>query len=363
MAKVQFAATVTLDELRHNLPIFGPYQTAVIQSEPGCGKTSLLKMLEEDMGSDEYDFIYVDCPVKSLEEIGMSVPVHDTKQLEYYVSELFKLGNGKKKVILLDEVMKAPKLLQIIFMRLMLEGMVGDRALPCLNEPGGSFVFATSNNQSDGVGDGMLAHGGNRVTFYRMQKPNAGAWLPWAGKNGISRSIRAWVAMNQRCLASYLDGGQEDNPYIFKPSSGVLSFVSPRSLARSDVFVKNLDRMGLEFVKASLAGTIGGSAAESMSAFLSLEKEIISTEDVLADPEGVELPEKPAAAFMMMFNAIDTVDTQDDLSKFIRFIKRLKNDELRSIFFTMLMRTTRTIPLGKNNSEVNDWYAKNYQFM
>jgi len=27
------------------------------------------------------------------------------------------------------------------------------------------------------------------------------------------------------------------------------------------------------------------------------------------------------------------------------------------------MRTTRTIPLGKNNSEVNDWYAKNYQFM
>ena len=68
---------------------------------------------------------------------------------------IFKLDSKKPKVILLDEFMKAPKLLQVIFTRLMLERTVGDTPLP-----EGSMVFATSNNQSDGLGDGMLAHAG-----------------------------------------------------------------------------------------------------------------------------------------------------------------------------------------------------------
>ena len=196
MSKLNFVNTVSIKELRVLIPTIGATLTPVIQSEPGCGKTSLLDMMREDLG-DKYDYIYVDCPVKDMSDIGMVIPDHESKTLHYYVADLFKLDSPKPKVILLDEFMKSPKLLQVIFTRLMLERMVGDVPLP-----DGSIVFATSNNASDGVGDSMLAHAGNRVCIMRMSKPNPTEWLEWATANGISRVVRAWVAMFPRSLAS-----------------------------------------------------------------------------------------------------------------------------------------------------------------
>ena len=187
MAKVQTVETVSINELRKIIPLIDKELTPIIQSEPGCGKTSLLAMIAEDNGDkwrspsdgtsiegDKYDYIYVDCPVKDMSDIGMTIPNHATQQLEYYVSSLFNLNDSKPKVVLLDEFMKSPKLLQTIFTRLMLERMVGDRPLTS-----GSIVFGSSNNAGDGVGDSMLAHAGNRVCIMRMAKPNVNEWLEW----------------------------------------------------------------------------------------------------------------------------------------------------------------------------------------
>jgi Ni2+-binding GTPase involved in maturation of urease and hydrogenase len=84
MSAINTVNTVTIDELRILIPTIGKELTPVIQSEPGCGKTSLLKMLEEDMG-DEYDYIYVDCPVKDMSDKAMTIPNHDSKTLDTYV--------------------------------------------------------------------------------------------------------------------------------------------------------------------------------------------------------------------------------------------------------------------------------------
>ena len=251
MSKINFNATVSIKELRKVIPLIGSSLTPIIQSEPGCGKTSLLHMIAQDLG-DGYDYIYVDCPVKDMSDIGMTIPNHQTKSLEYYVSSLFKLDSPKPKVILLDEFMKAPKLLQVIFTRLMLERMVGDVPLP-----DGSIVFGTSNNASDGVGDSMLAHAGNRVCIMEMSKPSVNDWLEWASANGISRVVRAFVAMFPRTLASYREGNQDDNPYIFNPKKTQLSFCSPRSLAKCDVVVKHRDVLGDNATMVALGGTIG----------------------------------------------------------------------------------------------------------
>ena len=119
---------VTINELVKLIPTIGEKLTPIIQSEPGCGKTSLLSMLEDSMG-DKYDYIYVDCPVKDMQDIAMTIPNHESRTLETYVGSLFKLDSPKPKVILLDEFMKAPKLLQVIFTRLMLERYIGDTPL------------------------------------------------------------------------------------------------------------------------------------------------------------------------------------------------------------------------------------------
>ena len=119
---------VTIEELRKIIPTIGTIITPIIQSEPGCGKTSLLKMLEKDLG-DKYDYIYVDCPVKDMSDIAMTIPNHDTKALENYVGSLFKLDNGKPKVLLLDECFAALdvltiKMLQEIIVNLQQENQI-----------------------------------------------------------------------------------------------------------------------------------------------------------------------------------------------------------------------------------------------
>lgn len=358
MSKVNFSAKVSIEETKKIIKKIGEHLTPVVVSEPGVGKSTLLKMLQEDMG-DSYDYIYVDCPVKDMSDIAMTIPNHETKSLEYYVSTLFKLDSPKPKVIMLDEMMKAPKLLQIIFTRLTLERMVGDVSLPK-----GSIVFATSNNSSDGVGDSMLAHAGNRVCKIDMAKPEAKSWLIWADKNEVSKVIMAWVAMYPRCLHSYLDGGAEDNPYIFNPKkAGQLSFVSPRSLAKASHIVDVRDELGENATMCALAGTLGESAARDMSAFLAIEKQLPSMEDVLKNPKTVKVPDEVSATLMLMFQALDYLKTQDDMSKFMEFVNRVASSEIQAIFFSLILSSSKTVRIARNNNEVKEWAKDNHQLM
>jgi L-fucose mutarotase/ribose pyranase (RbsD/FucU family) len=356
MSKVNFTAQVTIHEAMNTIKEVGHEITPIIVSEPGCGKSSILKMLEQDMG-DAYDYIYVDCPVKDMSDIAMTIPNHNTQALEYYVSKLFKLDSPKPKVIMLDEMMKAPKLLQIIFTRLTLERTIGDVPLP-----EGSIVFATSNNSSDGVGDSMMAHAGNRVCIIKMAKPDANTWLQWASSNGVNKLIRAWVAMYPRSLHSYMDGGQEDNPYIFNPKkAGQLSFVSPRSLAKASIIIDKRDALGENATLCALAGTLGESCARDMSAFLSLEKQLPDLSEVLKNPKTVKVPDEVAATLMLMFQAIDALKTQDELSSFMEFVNRVASAEIQAVFFTMLMRSSRTTKLARNNMQIAEWAKNNHE--
>lgn len=356
MSKINFTLAVSIDEAKNAIKTVGHLITPIIISEPGVGKSSILKMLEQEMGNDEYDFIYVDCPVKDMMDIAASIPNHQTKSLEYYVSSLLKAGNGKKKVIMLDEFMKSPKLMQVIWTRLMLEKTWGDEQLP-----EGSIVFGTSNNSSDGVGDSMLAHAANRVCLMKMSKPSADQWNVWATANNIARPIRAWAAMNPRAFYSYTDGGQDDNPFIFKPSGTAQQFVSPRSLAKASPIVSSKDELGEHVMMAMLAGTIGEAAAKSMAAFIALENKLISFADVIKAPTTVNVPDDVSAQVMMMFEAVDCVETQDDLSKYMQFINRIKSSEVQSIFFTMMMRGKPRV--ARYNQEIVKWAAENHVLM
>jgi hypothetical protein len=356
MSKINFSLSVSIEEAKTAIKTVGKQITPIIVGQPGIGKSSILKMLEQEMGTDEYDFIYVDCPVKDMMDVAASIPNHETKSLEYYVSSLFKLGNGKKKVIMLDEFMKAPKLLQIIFTRMILERTVGDEPLP-----EGSIVFATSNNASDGVGDAMLGHVGNRVCKIHMRNPSADEFNVWASANGIARPIRAWAAMNPRAFYSYTDGGQEDNPFIFKPSNTAQQCVTPRSLAKSSPIVMNRDALGEHLMMAMLAGTIGEAAAKSMAAFIALEHKVVMFKDVVKSPTTVKVPEDVSAQVMMLFEAVDCIETQDDLNKYMQFVNRIPSSEVQSIFFTMIMRAKSRV--ARHNQEIVKWASENHMLM
>ena len=369
MSQISFVLNGEINEVAEYISVVGDSLTTIIFSEPGVGKSSILPMVKklvEARTGVEYDAIYVDCPVKDMMDIAASIPNHDTRALEYYVSSLFKLtpdedGKIKPKIIMLDEFAKAPKLLQVIFTRMMLELMVGDRALPA-----GSIVFGTSNNTTDGVGDAMMAHAGNRICKVQMRKPKADMWNKWAGEvvNGkprVARSIRSWVALNPRALASYTDPDQSDNPFIFQPKQTNRQFVSPRSLAKSSVIIERKGEMTENMLMAGLAGTLGESAAKSIAAFVMMEDKLIGYDKVIKDPMGVSVPDDISVLVMMMFEALDKIEVQDDLNKFMQFVNRIDHAEVQAIFFTMVMRQKPR--LGRYNQQITKWATENHVLM
>lgn len=167
--------------------------------------------------------------------------------------------------------------------------------------------------------------------------------------------------MFPKALASYTDGNQADNPYIFKPSSTNLSFCSPRSLAKADVIVRNMDKLGENATMCALAGTIGASASADMSAFLRLEKSLVPFKDILKDPTGVKVPEDIASQIMVMFQAVDYIEDQDQLDDFMQFINRIASSEIQAIFFTMALRNQRMVKIASHNKSITDWATKNHE--
>lgn len=355
---VNFNNPISINEAFKLILINGEKKTYYIQGEPGIGKSTLHTMLRAALGDDEWDHIYWDFSLADYGELALRAPDRTTGELELYITSQLKRQSGKKKCIMIDELDKADKTLQKLATRLMLDKVIGDYQFE-------GIVFATGNMATDGVGSPILAHASNRVTTMNMRKATHTEWLAWATEMNIAPEIRAFVAMTPSVMGSYLDGATpEDNPHVFFPNERNKQFCSPRSLAKCDPDVKNRDRLGPYLTKAALAGTIGMASAELMSAVLSLKDEIITTEQVIADPTAVPVPEKTAALYLMMFNAVDTIRTQDDLNSFMKFMNRVPSAEIQSVFFTMAMSNKHLAPLATKNAEITKWLtAGNYKLL
>jgi hypothetical protein len=120
-------------------------------------------------------------------------------------------------------------------------------------------------------------------------------------------------------------------------------------------------RLGDNATMCALAGTIGASASADMSAFLRLEKTLPKFTEILDKPTTITMPEDTAAKLMLMFQAVDSLSTQDELSKFMQFVKRIESSELQAVFFTMMVRSKNGVKLARSNAEIAKWATENHE--
>jgi hypothetical protein len=127
------------------------------------------------------------------------------------------------------------------------------------------------------------------------------------------------------------------------------------------VIVRNRDALGENATMVALAGTIGAAAAGDMAAFLSLEKTLTDVKDIVKAPEDVAMPKDISAQLMIMFQAVDVLETQDQLTKFMLFVERVPSAEVQGVFFTMMMRNPKAIKLARNNAKIAEWAKNNHE--
>jgi hypothetical protein len=307
MSQVQSQVRVSLAEAHNLIATCGAEVTIMLQGGMGIGKSSLLWGLAEQF-RDTHDAVYMDMTTKDIADLS-GVPYieerNGIKVTHFAPNSELKLHNKKPIILMLDEFGKAMRPVQNTALRLMLERKMGEDALPA-----GSIVFGTTNKTGEGLGDNIQPHARNRISFVTVESPDHEQWCEWAVSNGVEAEVIAWVSQNPQCLASFDDGGQEDNHYIYHPNKPAMAFCTPRSLTKASSIIKHRGTLGTNATIAGVSGCVGESAARDMMAYAALADKLPTWDSIVRNPETAKLPADgdAAASFITIYSALARVD-------------------------------------------------------
>ena len=266
----------------------------------------------------------------------------------------FMMHEDKPVIVMLDEIGKAMKSVKNVLLTLMLEHRIGDHYLP-----EGSIVFGTTNLMAEGVGDLMEAHARNRVCFITVAKPDADEWIDnFAVPNELDPTVIAWVKQFPQCLASFTDGSQRDNPYIFTPTkAGQTAFVTPRSLEKASQVSSRRSILGESVTISMLTGIIGESAARDMQSFFTVADKLPTWDTIIKAPETTLIPTDTVAKCILVFSALSRVEG-DSLAKWMTYLQRL-DMEWQALFAKSIVASNSKQSMAISNTEFRAWALKN----
>jgi hypothetical protein len=356
MAKteINFGKTVSLKEAE-DLLVNVRRNRFHLRGEPGIGKSSMLKRIGERTG---LPVAYIDCPNMDLGDIAMPVVDHATKTTRYYPNARFLLEEGKPVAIMMDEFTKAPAPVMNM-LHPMLE--VANPRLGDIPIHPDSIIFTTGNLSSDGVGDNMKAHTSARLTKVTVLKPTAEQWLPWAIPHGIAPEVCAYVDRFPQVLASYLDGTQKDNPYIYNPRAQQDGYICPRTLELASNIVKQRAHFSSDSLIAALAGTLGEAGARDMQAFIAYADQMPTRESIIADPKSAKVPDQPGACAVVIYGLI-AASEKSNFSAFMEYVKRFQA-EWQATFAINIARNTSKQSIAFGNRDFSKWVADNQDLL
>lgn len=327
MADINFSRRVNFNETVDLLLNAGT-NAIHLMGEPGVGKTAIQDVIVERTG---FHKVYIDGPNTDVGQSGMPIPNHTTRTLDFYPAASYKLHLAEPCVIMIDEWTKTDD-----YVRNTLHPMLHERRLGDFKLHPESIVFTTGNMDSDGVGDSAKAHTRNRQTWLTYMKPTADEWLTWATNAGIAPEIMAWVKEYPHCMASYMDGGQEKNPYIYNPKdASQVAFVSPRSLHKASHWVDRRASLTENAFVAALDGTLGFSGSRDLQTYIAMADQLPTREAIETSPDTAQIPTSPAAQCVMCFKAVSVV-TRESFAVWMRYIKRLPK-EAQAVFINSIL--------------------------
>jgi hypothetical protein len=354
MAEINFGKTVTLKQAV-NLIVTNPTTRFMLRGEPGIGKSSMLEQIAERLG---YDHAYIDVPNMDLGDVAMPVIDHETRTTKYYPNARFKIHNNKPLVMMFDEFSKGADPVKNMLHPCL------EKANPRLGDvslDNRTVVFLTGNLSTDGVGDNLKAHTRNRIVEITVAKPTAEEWINWAIEKDISPEVIAWVNRFPQVLASYTDGGQGDNPYIYNPRKTQNAFVSPRSLETASNIVKTRKDNDSDAVIAALTGAIGESGARDMQAYIEFADQLPTWEATIRDPKNTPVPTSSGACAIVVFGAIARID-KTTITPFMEYLKRF-DAEWQAVFAINLSKTQSKQSIAFSCKAFSEWVALNQDLL
>ncbi|THB64084.1 MAG: MoxR family ATPase [Desulfovibrio sp.] len=250
-------------------------QPTFLWGAPGVGKSQVVAQVAAAKG-----LALVDIRAVLLDPVDLrGVPTFNSAGETVWRPPAFLPRTGRG-ILFLDELNTAPPLVQAACYQLILDRKLGEYELP--EE---WTVIAAGNRETDrAVTHRMPSALANRLVHLDFE-PDLDDWMAWAKDNGVDSRLRAFLRFRPKLL------------HAFDPKRNEKAFPSPRSWE----FVSRMLDGGAdqEVLTALICGAVGQGAGAECVEFLRICESMPSTQEVMANPSQVAIPDDPAVVLAM----------------------------------------------------------------
>jgi DNA polymerase III delta prime subunit len=243
-------------QLKRPLLLWGP---------PGVGKSSVVRQAAHELGVE-----FRDLRGSQLDPVDLrGVPFVKDGRAEWATPAFFPRGG--EGILLLDEIDKAPSMVQAAFLQLVLDRSVGEYTLP-----EGWWVVAAANRVEDRAGSGRLISPLLNRFCHLDVEPSLPEWQQWALGAGIRPEVRAFLNFKTNLL------------FAFEPALNERAFPTPRSWeAVSDLY-------GLfppeDLLHDLVSGAVGRGPAAEFLGFVQVWGSLPDIDQLLKNPQQHPIP-------------------------------------------------------------------------
>lgn len=267
----------------------------------GVGKSSIVKQVAAERGWNVIDFRASTRDPVAL----MGLPDLSGKTTQWKAPDEFPQveRDGEAGILFLDELNAAAPSMQAAAFGLVLDRKVGEYTLPS-----GWRVLAAGNRQSDrAAAQRMPSALANRFAHIDVD-PDLETTVRHFNNKGISPILTAFLRFRPSLLHNMGEGD-------------IRAFPSPRSWEQAAKVVE----MDTSLRMHLLSGIVGEGAAAELDGFIKVFRTLPSVKEVLSNPTGARVPDRPDGRFAISSAVARKVDA-GSLEAACTYMKRLPRE-------------------------------------
>jgi hypothetical protein len=310
--------------------LIGKRRPAFIWGAPGVGKSDVVRQIGARRNLEVRDI-----RLSLLDPTDIKgFPVPDVrKRVMNWLPANFIPTEGQG-ILFFDELNAAAPAVQAAGYQFILDRRIGDVQLPA-----GWSILAAGNRSSDrALTHTMPSPLANRFVHIDFET-DIDDWYAWALEHGISAQTCAFLRFRPALLHSF---DAKTNPR---------SFPSPRSWVFADEIRGSALDADTEF--ELVCGAVGEGAATEYLAFVRLAASLPSVDQILLDPDSVEIDKTKPEIMFALVTSLDTQTTANNFERLMRFIGRLPPE-----FQVMYVRSVQRIPAIPKTQAYTAWCVK-----
>ena len=281
--------SIKANQIAEAIPVFyKAKRVPLFTGRPGIAKTAFVRVGAQAIGPD---VVVREVHLASMSEVdvrGYLIPQGDYSKFtkpEFWST----VEQHPRGILFLDEFVQAPHEVQKAVAPLILEGRIGEFALPA----GWSVVLAGNGLDDNAGANTLLSHIVNRVQIIPVTAPDVQEWVVWGAGADLPFELLAFA---QALPHVVFNAELPDEPNI--------PYCTPRSVHSlgdvANAFPGGLRAMVDSVVGMSMInGAIGVAAASELIQLIRTAINLPSFDEVLRNPGGTRVPTQPSEAYAM----------------------------------------------------------------